>query len=184
MSGNTTKSCFVLHFAYWHCVRYHVCVFAFFIYLIVVPSHVYPFPFTELMTPQEKIYWDNFKIHQHAAADHVKHIEQLQLDLEAASYERDTIMFDAINGTGKIGQLLKNRQKQLDKDKNKGKGGAEGPKVIKKPTLFQRMLGNTHADDEYRAMLMSPNPRERVMARDQYIAGIIDTALHGDETKG
>ena len=134
------------------------------------------------MTPQEKVYWDNFKIHQHAAEDHVKHIEQLQFDLEAASYERDTIMFDAINGTGKIGQLLKNRQKQLDK--GKGKGGGEVLKSIKKPTLFQRMLGNTQADDEYRAMLMSPNPRERLMARDQYIAGIIDTALNGDETNG
>jgi diguanylate cyclase (GGDEF)-like protein/PAS domain S-box-containing protein len=44
-------------------------------------------------------------------------VEKLQVDLEAASYERDTILFDAINGTGKVGQLLKNRQKQANKDR-------------------------------------------------------------------
>ena len=65
------------------------------------------------MTPQEKVFYDNFKAHQGAAEEHVKTIDKLQYDLEAASYERDTILFDAINGTGKIGQLLKNRQKQV-----------------------------------------------------------------------
>jgi len=114
----------------------------------------------ELMTPQEKVFYDNFKTHQGAAEEHVKTIEKLQYDLEAASYERDTILFDAINGTGKIGQLLKNRQKALNKQlmKNGVVASAAGVKH-KKTTFLQRLMGNTRDDDEYRMMLMSANPR-------------------------
>lgn len=72
----------------------------------------------ELMTPQEKMYFDNFKLHQAAGVEHIQKIDKLQHDLEAASYERDTILFDALNGTGKVGQLLKNRDKGKDKGKD------------------------------------------------------------------
>ena len=81
----------------------------------------------DLMTENEKYHFGNFKAHKEAAEEHVKKIEKLQIDLEGASYERDTILFDAINGTGKIGQLLRNR----NKDKG-GKGNNNGNDVGKK----------------------------------------------------
>ena len=82
----------------------------------------------ELMTPQEKIYFDNFKLHQTAGEEHIQKIEKLQYDLEAASYERDTILFDALNGTGKVGQLLKNRNKGNDTKQMKTAAVAAPPR--------------------------------------------------------
>ena len=143
------------------------------------PIHTRPPPptpiITELMTAQEKVYYQNFKTHQTAAEDQVKQIDKLQVDLEAASYERDTIMFDAINGTGKIGQLLKNRQKQANKGKEGVKAALPGGPP-KKKNIFQRLFGGTREEDEYRAMLLASNPRERGQARDAYIQEIIDGA--------
>ena len=40
-------------------------------------------------------------------------------------------------------------------------GGQQGGQG-KKTTFLARLLGDTRDDDEYRAMLMSTNPRERV----------------------
>ena len=119
----------------------------------------YEKPF-ELMTAYEKTLFQNFKAHQAANDEAIAKVEKLQVDLEAASYERDTILFDAINGTGKIGQLLKNRQKALNKQlmKNGVVASAAGVKH-KKTTFLQRLMGNTRDDDEYRMMLMSANPR-------------------------
>ena len=82
----------------------------------------------ELMTPQEKVYFDNFKLHQTAGEEHIKKIDKLQYDLEAASYERDTILFDALNGTGKVGQLLKNRNKGTDTKQVKTAAVAAAPR--------------------------------------------------------
>jgi hypothetical protein len=135
------------------------------------------------MTPQEKVYFQNFKTHQTAAEEQVKQIDKLQYDLEAASYERDTILFDAINGTGKIGQLLKNRQKQANKGKDSVNKALAGKGPPKKKGLFSRLFGGSREQDEYRAMLLASNPRERGQARDAYIQEIIDGAT-GEGQKG
>ena len=58
-------------------------------------------------------------------------------------------------------------------------GGQQGQG--KKSTFLGRLLGDTRDDDEYRAMLMSTNPRERTAARDVYIQSIIDGALGEDQ---
>ena len=42
-------------------------------------------------------------------------------------------------------------------------GGQQGQG--KKTTFLARLLGDTRDDDEYRAMLMSTNPRERVAGK-------------------
>ena len=141
----------------------------------------------ELMTEQEKIYFENFRIHKLAALDHVKTIDKLQFDLEAASYERDTILFDAINGTGKIGQLLKNRNKKNKGDKRGGGsaggggGGNQSKGAISKVMDFFKGT-NKKENIEYREKILSVNPRERKQARDEYIQGLIQNALgKGDD---
>ena len=53
----------------------------------------------ELMTNEEKIYYNNFIIHQQSAEQNVKVIEKLQLELEMVKYERDTVLYDALSSS-------------------------------------------------------------------------------------
>jgi hypothetical protein len=128
----------------------------------------------ELMTEQEKVHYDNFMTHKVAADEHVKKIEQLQIDLEGASYERDTILFDAINGTGKIGQLLRNRANKSGKNATTPRGKDENNK--KSGGLFSFFKSGGKIDKNYSKKIMTPNMRERTQTRNDYIQSIIQSA--------
>jgi hypothetical protein len=126
-----------------------------------------------LMTEEEKVHYDNFMTHKVAAEEHVKKIEQLQIDLEGASYERDTILFDAINGTGKIGQLLRNRANKSGK--NLTSAGKDEDKK-KSSGLFSFLKSGIKIDKNYSKKIMTPNMRERTQTRNDYIQSIIKSA--------
>jgi hypothetical protein len=127
----------------------------------------------ELMTEQEKMHYDDFMTHKVAADEHVKKIEQLQIDLEGASYERDTILFDAINGTGKIGQLLRNRDNKSGKNVTP-RGKDESNK--RSSGLFSFFKSGRKIDKNYSKKIMTPNMRERTQTRNDYIQSIIKSA--------
>ena len=138
------------------------------------------------MTENEKYHFGNFKTHKEAAEEHVKKIEKLQIDLEGASYERDTILFDAINGTGKIGQLLRNRNKDKNKSNNNNNQNSGSKKYDGKAkqstiggfmSLFKLPDRNYKIDAEYTKKIMTPNPRIRGQARNNYIQNIIESAI-------
>ena len=140
------------------------------------------------MTENEKYHFGNFKAHKEAAEEHVKKIEKLQIDLEGASYERDTILFDAINGTGKIGQLLRNRNKDKggkggnNNNNDNGKKESESGKYNKKAngflSYFKLPDRAQKVDSEYAKKIMTPNPRIRGQARNDYIQNIIESAVN------
>ena len=69
------------------------------------------------MTENEKKLYGDFLSHQKAASEHVKKIDQLQHELEEASFERDSILQDAMKA-GFMGPSVTNA---LDKKKKRKK---------------------------------------------------------------
>ena len=134
----------------------------------------------ELMLESEKVYYANFLQHKANAEEHIKAIEKLQYDLEAACYERDTIIFDALNGGGNLGAILAKRAGQ--KGKKPKKPGDHAPqadiivakqKEINKPKgFFSKML---YGDDkEYNSQLLNPDERRRGAETADYIKTLMD----------
>jgi len=128
----------------------------------------------ELMTDSEKIFYENFQVHQAKAQEHVKKIEDLQVELESAKYERDTLMYDALQGGGgggALGNIMKKKKK---------KGGAAPvagsadimAEMNKSKGFFGSLFGST--DTMYRAKIMNPSDRARGANRSEYIKGLID----------
>ena len=78
------------------------------------PKPDYEKPF-ELMTESEQKLYQDFLSHQKAANDYVKKIERLQYQLEEASFERDSILQDAMQA-GFMGPSVTNA---LDKKKKR-----------------------------------------------------------------
>jgi hypothetical protein len=78
----------------------------------------------ELMTESEKIFFHNFQIHQAKAEEHVKKIDELQIELESAQYERDTLMYDALQGGGgtALTNIMKKKKKKGDAAPVQGSG--------------------------------------------------------------
>ena len=126
----------------------------------------------ELMTPQEQIFYQNFISHKKTAEDHVKNIEKLQFDLEAATYERDNILYEALQGNKNIGGALRKRQvnKMADEDgsnvlkETKEKASKSGGGIL---SLF------TGDKSAYRVSLLQPSDRERGKARSDYIKSLL-----------
>jgi hypothetical protein len=113
----------------------------------------------ELMSESEKIFFNNFVTHKAAAEEHVERIAQLQLQLEEASYERDSLMYDALQGNaGQQGDTL---SKML---KKKAKGAS---------TSTKSMFGKKK-DNMYRSQLQNPSDRRRGKNRSDFINNIID----------
>lgn len=124
----------------------------------------------ELMTDQERIYYENFKQHQAAAEEQVKQIEKLQYDLEAANYERDTILFEALQGGGNLTNVLKKR----------GKGAAgeavqeDVLKSAKKSGGFLSLFSGVSAD--YKQKILRPSERPRGKPQSDYLKELIEKA--------
>lgn len=130
----------------------------------------------ELMSPQERIYFENFKSHQKQAEDHVKSIEQLQIDLEATKYERDSILYEALNGNKNVASLLRKKPKEklgidetgsdvlaatISNAKQSGGGG-----------IMSIFTGDKAG--AYRQNILRPTERVRGKARSDYIKSLLD----------
>lgn len=135
----------------------------------------------ELMNPTEKLFWDNFQNHKKASEEHIKSIEKLQLELESTIYERDSILYEAINGSGNIAGILKKR-----KNKKGGDGEDDGltaaqtsTKVIEDVMEKEKSGGGwfemlSPEKILYRTGLLKPAPRPRGKARSDYIKSLLD----------
>lgn len=110
----------------------------------------------DLMTEQEKVYYENYVTHKKAAEEYVKQIEKLQFDVEAANYERDTIMFDAMQRTNK----KKDKTRTAIEDAQNKKG-----------LLSQLFSGISY---EYREKITNPQVRDRGKAQTDYIKELLD----------
>lgn len=142
----------------------------------------------ELMSTDEKLYYDNFQAHKKAADDYIKTIEKLQYDLESASFERDSILQDALAQGftgGAVGNILAKRAK-----KNKGMFGGDEElppsdaiaEAIRKnkPGWFSFIFGD---HTEYRSKNLHPDDRRRGQAKSEYISGLLQELKDGKDTK-
>jgi hypothetical protein len=111
----------------------------------------------ELMTDQEKLYYENFLSHKKVAEEQVQKIEQLQYEVEAAQYERDTIMFDAMTNA-----------------RNK-KGGVSAIETVAAAQPKGILASLTGITSEYRQKLLNPSHRQRGKKQSDYIENL----LHG-----
>lgn len=115
----------------------------------------------ELMTEQERTYYENFRAHQKAAQEHVEKISKLQFDLEAVTYERDTMVYDSLNKGPAFGGKKKT-------DQAGGVLQAVRPKQGGIMSLFSR------ADPQYRQKILKPDDRSRGKHRSDYIKGLLE----------
>lgn len=66
----------------------------------------------DLMTDLERTFYDNFKNHQKTAEKYAKDIEKLQIDLEAATYAKDMLLYDSLTREEK----KEKKEKKIDKN--------------------------------------------------------------------
>jgi hypothetical protein len=118
----------------------------------------------QLMTEQERVYFQNFQSHKKVADEYVLQIGQLQQDLEAASYERDRILLDSLNKEG---------DKRSDVTV-KGMTSVQGGSTV---SVFSG--GDKSA---YRKYLLQPSGRRRGKERSDYIKGLLERVVEANIT--
>eukprot|EP00605_Chrysophyceae_sp_TOSAG23-4_P000966 GSChrysophyteH1.ASY1.ANO1.1066.1 assembled CDS len=142
----------------------------------------------ELMTENEQRLYNDFLSHQKAATEHIETIRNLQIKLEEASFERDSILADAMNAGfmgGSVVQALKKKKtkKQLEQEALEAEASldvvAEVEKNIK-PSMFSWLgMGST---TEYQSKILKPKERERGSQKSEYMAQLI-TKINEDTKK-
>lgn len=130
----------------------------------------------ELFTPQEKLFYDNFQNFKKAHEESLKKIEDLQYQLEEASYERDSILQENLKRgdiTSSVQNVLKKRKKKKGEAAEKAALKDVIEEVAKKnvPGPMSWLLGDT---TEYRAKMLSPNPRQRGAQRAGFLSKLIE----------
>ena len=125
----------------------------------------------ELMTPEELLFYTNFKSHEAAALEHVEKIKQLQFDVEAIAYERDTIVARALEAGTPIGDILAKRKKKANRFQQEGEIRNVVDEVRKVTKPGYRLFSSSFA--EYRQSLLQPKPRVRGGEKAAFIGGLI-----------
>ena len=132
----------------------------------------------ELMSEDEKRYYGDFLTHQKAAMKHVQTIEELQLKLEETSFERDSILNDAL-AAGFMGGSVQNalQKKKANKNEQLEDGVDAIEEVLKenKPSTFDWLMGRSV---DYREKILKPKERERGAAKSEFMDKLL-----GDITK-
>lgn len=133
----------------------------------------------ELMTPDELVFYKNFINHKTAADEHVKKINTLQYELEAVTYERDTILFDQLKGAGV----------QTDKKKNKNTTKVAAGELITNalkngPKGIFAMITGQGGTQAYRQNILKPDNRSRGKHRSDMIQNLLQEAPSGAPLSG
>ena len=132
----------------------------------------------EMMSENERRLYDDFLSHQKASEEHVNTIKELQIKLEEASFERDSILSDAMGagfmGGSVVGALKKKKTKKQMEDEMLDNASrvdvvGEVEKEIK-PGMFDWLTGKT---PEYKKKLLKPKERERGNEKSEYMASLI-----------
>jgi hypothetical protein len=136
----------------------------------------------EFLSESELVHKQNFMVHKQNAEELIKQVEKLQYDLEAACYERDTVIFDALNGGGKLGEILakRNAKKKATKSVNvldslQSQGDVVLQAQVKNmepPGFFSKLFYGDKR--EYRGDMLNPDDRRRGADKTEYIKSLID----------
>jgi len=141
-----------------------------------ITSYEKPF---ELMSEEERRLYTDFLNHQKAAQDHVKTIEALQMQLEEASFERDSILQDAMNAGflgASVTRALKNKktkkqQQEEDKEASANVDVVGDVKKAIKPGRMDWLFGSNTT--EYKQKLLQPKDRERNAQKSAYMGKLL-----------
>lgn len=136
----------------------------------------------EFLSESELVHKQNFLVHKQNAEELIKQVEKLQYDLESACYERDTVIFDALNGGGKLGEILakRNAKKKATKSVNmldslQSQGDVVLQAQVKNaepPGFFTKLFYGDKR--EYRGDMLNPDDRRRGAEKTEYIKSLID----------
>jgi len=124
---------------------------------------------------------ENFKSHKAAAEEHVKKIEQLQLDVEAIAYERDSILQKALEQGTNLTEILAKRKKKKKADAD---GNVEAMKDSIQEVIAKTNKSIFESFKEYRLGLLTPNGRKRGGERSAFIANLIAEVVPEGKKKG
>lgn len=134
----------------------------------------------DLMTADELVFYKNFKTHKEAAEEHVKKINTLQFELEAVSYERDTILFDQLKGAG----VQTDKKKGKSKDAKVAAGELITNALKNGPKGLMNMLTGAGGTNAYRQNILKPDNRSRGKHRSDMIQGLLETPEGGAKLTG
>lgn len=127
----------------------------------------------DLMTPEELLYYTNFKAHEKACNEHVETIKKLQFDLEAIAYERDTIIERALKEGTNIGDIMAKRKKKANRFAQETNVVDVVAEVAKKTKPGYKLFSTTFA--EYRQNLLFPKPRQRGAQKAEFINKLLSS---------
>ena len=128
----------------------------------------------ELMSMEERIYYKNFKSHEQAALDHIEKIKQLQFDMEAIAYERDTILERSMQAGIPVGDILaKRKKKKANRFEQEGGYVNVIQEVAKVTKPGYRLFSTSFA--EYRQSILSSKPRQRGAEKSKRIEDLINS---------
>jgi len=119
----------------------------------------------DLMTEQEKVFYQNFLTHKAAAEEYTKKIEQLQIDLEAANYAKDMLLLEQLTRKEKEKPKKEKVISSNDIVKEVMKGGSGIMAMFRSAT-----------DIAYREKVLSADDRKRGQQRSEYIKELLDSA--------
>lgn len=131
----------------------------------------------ELMSVDEKMYYDQFVEHRDQMQEFIDQIKTLQHDLEDASYERDLIFQRALEHGTQMADVLARRKAKKKASESlfsaKDDGKDTITEVAKKiePGMFG---GITEAFAEYSRSLLAPQGRKRGAEKSDYMKSLLD----------
>jgi len=130
------------------------------------------------MFEEERRLYTDFLNHQKAAQDHVKTIEALQMQLEEASFESDSILQDVMNAGflgASVTRALKNKKtktQQQEEDMN-ATASVDVVGEVRKAIKPGRMDWLFGSKTEYQQKLLQPQDRERNAQKSAYMGKLI-----------
>jgi hypothetical protein len=140
----------------------------------------------DLMTPQEVIYYENFLEHKKKGEEFIKQIEKLQYDLETVSYDRDSILLEALSGgsSGVAAHLAKKKKGGLDLS---GVGqtdvldlAIEKNKKSERNSISAWLFGDPK---EGREKMLNPDDRRRGKDQSDYLRKLLEDTTINEKAK-
>jgi hypothetical protein len=133
----------------------------------------------DLMSADEKMYYDQYLDHRHQAESFIEQLKTLQYELEDTKYERDVVFQRALEQGTAMADILKRRKerkKQVGEMFNAEDNGKDTITEVSKKNKPSLWAGITATISEYRQSLLAPQPRKRNAQKSDYIKTLLESA--------
>ena len=140
----------------------------------------------ELMSTDERMYYDQFLDHKKTAENFIEQIKEIQNELEATKYERDIIFQRALEQGTAMADVIKrrkDRKKQMGQLLNSESEEKDTIQEVSKANQASFFGGITAAIADYRQSLLTPAPRKRNAQKSEYMKTLLDSAAEQSHGK-